>query len=73
MHCSIGKRQRQSIAGYSRGLIFQRRIGRWWSNALKRSQANGCWMPGVDMASPEPVNQALRLFNELIGELEELI
>lgn len=28
---------------------------------------------GVDMASPEPVNQALRLFNELIGELEELI
>ena len=28
---------------------------------------------GVDMASPEPVNQALRLFNELIGDLEELI
>ncbi len=28
---------------------------------------------GVDMASPEPVNEALRLFNELIGELEELI
>ena len=28
---------------------------------------------GVDMASPAPVNEALRLFNELIGELEELI
>ena len=28
---------------------------------------------GVDMASPEPVAAALRLFNELIGELEELI
>lgn len=28
---------------------------------------------GVDMASPEPVNESLRLFNELVGELEELI
>ena len=28
---------------------------------------------GVDMASPAPVNEALRLFNELIRELEELI
>jgi oligoendopeptidase F len=28
---------------------------------------------GVDMASPEPVNSALKLFDELIGQLEELI
>lgn len=28
---------------------------------------------GVDMASPEPVNAALKLFDELVGELEVLI
>ena len=27
---------------------------------------------GVDMTSPEPVNQALQLFDELLGEMEEL-
>ena len=29
-------------------------------------------LAGVDMSSPEPVNSALSLFGELIGELEEL-
>ena len=28
---------------------------------------------GVDMSSPEPVNSALELFGELIGELEKLM
>ena len=27
---------------------------------------------GVDMTSPEPVNQALQLFGELLDEMEEL-
>ena len=27
---------------------------------------------GVDMTSPEPVNQALALFGELLDEMEEL-
>ena len=27
---------------------------------------------GVDMTSPEPVNQALKLFDELLDEMEEL-
>ena len=28
---------------------------------------------GVDMASPQPVNAALKLFDQLVGELEALI
>ena len=28
---------------------------------------------GVDMTSPQPVEDALRLFDELVDELEELI
>ena len=28
---------------------------------------------GVDMASPQPVNAALKLFDQLVGELETLI
>ena len=28
---------------------------------------------GVDMNSPEPVNDALKLFGELIDELDELL
>ena len=27
---------------------------------------------GVDMTTPEPVNQALQLFDELLDEMEEL-
>ena len=27
---------------------------------------------GVDMTGPEPVNQALKLFDELLDEMEEL-
>ena len=27
---------------------------------------------GVDMGSPEPVNSALKLFGELVGELEAI-
>ena len=28
---------------------------------------------GVDMASPQPVDAALKLFDQLVGELEALI
>ncbi len=28
---------------------------------------------GVDMTSPEPVNQALQLFGELLDEMEQLV
>ena len=28
---------------------------------------------GVDMTGPEPVNQALKLFGELLDEMEELM
>ena len=28
---------------------------------------------GVDMSTPEPVNQALALFGELLDEMEELM
>ena len=28
---------------------------------------------GVDMSTPQPVNDALALFGDLIGELEELL
>ena len=74
----------QYATGYSAAIALSRRILREGAGAVKDYigfLSGGCSKDpidllkgaGVDMSSPEPVNQALALFGELIDEMEELM
>ena len=74
----------QYATGYSAAIALSRRILREGERAVKDYigfLSGGCSKDpidllkgaGVDMSSPEPVNQALALFGELIDEMEELM
>ena len=73
----------QYATGYSAAIALSRRILREGESAVKDYigfLSGGCSKSpidllkgaGVDMASPEPVNQALQLFGELLDEMEKL-
>ena len=73
----------QYATGYSAAIALSRRILREGAPAVKDYLgflSGGCSKSpidllkgaGVDMTSPEPVNQALALFGELLDEMEEL-
>ncbi len=73
----------QYATGYSAAIALSRRILKEGEKAVKDYLgflAGGCSKSpiellkgaGVDMTSPEPVNQALQLFGELLDEMEEL-
>ena len=74
----------QYATGYSAAIALSRRILREGEKAVKDYVgflSGGCSKDpidllkgaGVDMSSPEPVNQALALFGELIDEMEALM
>ena len=74
----------QYATGYSAAIALSRRILREGESAVKDYMdflSGGCSKSpidllrgaGVDMASPEPVNQALELFDSLLDELEALM
>jgi len=74
----------QYATGYSAAIALSRRILREGEPAVKdyiEFLSGGCSKSpidllrgaGVDMASPEPVNQALELFGQLLDELEALL
>ncbi len=74
----------QYATGYSAAIALSRRILREGAPAVKdyidflsggcsKSPINLLKGAGVDMTSPEPVNQALRLFGELLDEMETLM
>ena len=74
----------QYATGYSAAIALSRRILREGESAVKDYigfLSGGCSKDpidllkgaGVDMSTPEPVNQALALFGELIDEMEELM
>ena len=73
----------QYATGFSAAVAVADRILRGESGALegyRRFLSGGCTMPpiellklaGVDMASPEPVNAALKVFETLLDEWESL-
>ena len=73
----------QYATGYSAAIALSRRILREGAPAVKDYLgflSGGCSKSpidllkgaGVDMTSPEPVNQALALFGELLDEMEAL-
>ena len=73
----------QYATGYSAAIALSRRILREGESAVKDYigfLSGGCSKSpidllkgaGVDMASPDPVNQALQLFGELLDEMEKL-
>ncbi|MDD5863412.1 MAG: oligoendopeptidase F [Firmicutes bacterium] len=73
----------QYATGYSAAIALSRRILREGEPAVKDYLgflSGGCSKSpiellkgaGVDMTSPEPVNQALKLFGELLDEMENL-
>ncbi len=73
----------QYATGYSAAIALSRRILGEGESAVKdylNFLSGGCSKSpidllrgaGVDMTSPEPVNQALELFGQLIDEMEEL-
>ena len=73
----------QYATGYSAAIALSRRILSEGEEAVKDYigfLSGGCSKSpidllkgaGVDMTSPEPVNQALQLFGELLDEMEEL-
>ena len=73
----------QYATGYSAAIALSRRILREGEGAVKdylNFLSGGCSKTpidllkgaGVDMTGPEPVNQALALFGELLDEMEEL-
>ena len=73
----------QYATGYSAAIALSRRILKEGEPAVKdyiRFLSGGCSKSpidllkgaGVDMSSPEPVNQALQLFGELLDEMEAL-
>ena len=74
----------QYATGYSAAIALSRRILREGEKAVKDYigfLSGGCSKDpidllkgaGVDMSTPDPVNQALSLFGDLIGEMEELM
>ena len=73
----------QYATGYSAAIALSRKILAEGESAVKdylNFLSGGCSKSpidllkgaGVDMTSPEPVNQALKLFDELLDEMEEL-
>ena len=73
----------QYATGYSAAIALSRRILKEGEPAVKdylNFLSGGCSKSpidllkgaGVDMTTPEPVNQALQLFDELLDEMEEL-
>ncbi len=73
----------QYATGYSAAIALSRRILKEGESAVKdyiRFLSGGCSKSpidllkdaGVDMTSPEPVDQALQLFGELLDEMEAL-
>ena len=74
----------QYATGYSAAIALSRRILREGESAVEDYLgflSGGCSKSpidllkgaGVDMTSPEPVNQALQLFGELLDEMEQLV
>ena len=74
----------QYATGYSAAIALSRKILAEGESAVRDYLgflSGGCSKSpidllkgaGVDMTSPEPVNQALKLFGELLDEMEELI
>ena len=74
----------QYATGYSAAIALSRKILNEGDSAVKdylNFLSGGCSMPpldllksaGVDMTSPEPVNQALELFGQLLDEMEALM
>ena len=74
----------QYATGYSAAIALSRRILREGEKAVKDYigfLSGGCSKDpidllkgaGVDMSTPDPVNQALSLFGDLLGEMEELM
>ena len=74
----------QYATGYSAAIALSRRILSEGEAAVKDYLgflSGGCSKSpidllkgaGVDMTSPEPVNQALELFGKLLDEMEELL
>jgi len=74
----------QYATGYSAAIALSRRILQEGESAVRDYLdflSGGCSKSpidllkgaGVDMTSPEPVNQALELFGQLLDELEELL
>ena len=74
----------QYATGYSAAIALSRRILREGEPAVKdyldflsggcsRSPMELLRGAGVDMATPAPVNEALKLFGELLDEMEELV
>ena len=73
----------QYATGYSAAIALSRKILAEGENAVKdylNFLSGGCSKSpiellkgaGVDMTSPEPINQALALFDRLLDEMEEL-
>ena len=73
----------QYATGYSAAIALSRKILAEGESAVKDYLgflSGGCSKSpidllkgaGVDMTSPEPINQALQLFDELLDEMEEL-
>ena len=46
---------------------------RFLSSGCSKSPIELLKIAGVDMSTPKPVNDALKLFDELIGEMEALL
>ena len=74
----------QYATGYSAAIALSRKILKEGESAVKDYLgflSGGCSKSpidllkgaGVDMTTPEPVNQALQLFSELLDEMEELV
>lgn len=74
----------QYATGYSAAIALSRRILKEGESAVKdylNFLSGGCSKDpidllkgaGVDMSTPDPVNQALSLFGELLDEMEELM
>ncbi len=74
----------QYATGYAAAIALSRRILKEGAPAVKDYLgflSGGCSADpitllrgaGVDMASPKPIEDATRLFDELIGEIEQLV
>ncbi len=74
----------QYATGFSAAMALSRRIRQGGEEAVRdylKFLSGGCStdpvsllkIAGVDMSTPEPVNAALALFGELIGEMESLL
>ena len=74
----------QYATGYSAAIAISRKILEEGESAVKdylNFLSGGCSKSpidllkgaGVDMTSPEPINEALKLFDKLLDEMEELV